>query len=128
MPSIRFLFLLAMFIVMSGCASMPSIPEKGEIALRPGGTFRFQDREFRLDSVQEDFVFMQNVKPDGKGGEVAGWVEEVFRVSRYDLGQGRWHMHPKLSGLYLRWLGGDGFAISRDAAVLGPDEPKVLSE
>ncbi len=57
--------------------------------------------------------------------EISGFVDEVFRVSRYDLGEGRWYANEKLPGVYLQWLGLDSFALAHDRSAVG-DAPVVM--
>jgi hypothetical protein len=88
--------------------------------------FEFEDRAYRFQLVADDFILHRRVDGDGRPGEITGWVREVFRVSRYDLGQGRWAMHESLPGCYIQWHGGEDFAIARSRAELRGAEVALL--
>jgi hypothetical protein len=79
--------------------------------------FEFEDRAYRFQLVADDFILHRRVDGDGR---------PVFRVSRYDLGQGRWAMHESLPGCYIQWHGGEDFAIARSRAELRGAEVALL--
>jgi hypothetical protein len=125
--TIAVLLLLLVTATVTGCASTREVPDSGVVKLHPGHTFTFEDQTYRIDKVAGDYVVMRHADGAGDKGEITGWVEEVFRVNREYLSEGVWRMHPKLSGLYLRWLGGDVFSISRDPSVLRANEPLLIN-
>jgi len=110
----------------AGCASTGRSGPEAMEAVGPDRPFVFEDREFRILTVQDDFVVLENVKPENNPGEITGWVKEVFRVSRYDLGEGRWFMYEGLPGAYLQWCGGDQFRLARDRNDLEGAEVALL--
>jgi hypothetical protein len=101
------------FAALAGCATSPPTP--GLHRLEEGKSVEFDGRLYMLDRVEEDYVVRRYREP-GEGRIISGFVEEVFRVSRYDLGQGRWHAGGKLPGAYLQWLGLDSFALVHEPA------------
>ena len=113
---------LASFLA-AGCAS-----GKGATgAIHPGDTFSFEGKDYVLRQVQDDFVLLRFREPgDDSSGLISGYVDEVFRVSRYDLGQGRWYGSSRLQGVYVQWLGLDAFALEDDRAALGGAEVVML--
>jgi hypothetical protein len=101
-------------LVLAGCAA-PSLKPEGSVTVNPGDVFAFDGAHYRIEYLGEDFVFRREVEAGGEKGEVSGWVDEVFRVGRHQLSQGQWHMHPRLTGVYLQWMGGETFTLSRKA-------------
>ena len=115
------LVLAALAVFSAACASAPPVPSPRVL---PGDTFAFEGEEYLLQQVQEDFVLLRYVDPDD--APISGYVEEVFRVSRYDLGQGRWYAHRRLPGVYLQWLGLDAFALARGSGTVRGSEVVML--
>ncbi len=111
-------------VVTTGCMSTHRMGEQELVA--PGKAFALDGNDYRIDVVQEDFVLMQRVEPEGNPGEITGWVKEVFRVSRYDLGTGRWYMYENMPGAYLQWAGGDNFVVARDEVALAGADVTLL--
>lgn len=118
--------LVVMFALLAGCASFKGTEPAVTDRVQPGQVFAFEGQDYRFDVNQEDFVLLRRVEAEGNPGEITGWVKEVFRVSRYHLGDGRWYMYEGLPGAYLQWKGGDEFTVVRDQAALGGAEVAVL--
>jgi hypothetical protein len=123
--------LSAASLLSAGCASAPtSGPRRalppGVERIEPGETIEFEGRVFQMRQVQEDFVLLRYREPAGVGGGISGFVDEVFRVCRYDLGEGRWYTHAKLPDVYLQWLGLDSFAMAHDRSALRGAEVVML--
>ncbi len=114
---------LAAAALGTGCASARS---SGPAEARPGREFTFEDQDYRMLVVDTDFVLLRRVGSDSGPGEITGFVQEVFRVSRYDLGEGRWYVHRSLPGTYIQWRGGDSFALTRDRSLLRGAEVATL--
>ena len=125
----RVLFVAALSALPLGCASPgpsgASLPAGVEKVV-PGETIEFEGQVFQLRKVQEDYVLLRYKEPGGTGGGISGFVDEVFRVCRYDLGNGSWMTHRNLPGVYLQWLGLDSFALARDRSALGGTEVVML--
>jgi len=118
-------FLLAAAASLAqGCAS--SRGPSGMESIRPGDTVEFDGETFQLRQVQEDFVLLRYRAPGVEGGGITGFVDEVFRVCRYDLGAGQWYSHAKLPGTYVQWLGLDSFGLVHDRAALRGAEVVML--
>jgi len=109
--------------LLGGCASDTGgrTPD-----LRPGDTASFHGERYRLQQVQDDFVLLRFRDPDDGQGAISGYVDEVFRVSRYDLGQGRWYGSSRMPGVYVQWLGLEAFALESDRKALGGAEVVML--
>lgn len=118
-PLVALALMFAGSLAASGCASTSS---NGIQRLDPGQTVEFDGKAYQLQQVQEDFVLLRYREPGAEKGVISGFVDEVFRVSRYDLGAGRWYANEKLPGIYLQWLGLDSFAMAHDRAALGDAE------
>ena len=108
----------ALLAFCAGCAATP-LPGRQEV--QPGDTFAFEGKQYRLQQLQEDFIVLRYRDPEESPGPISGFVDEVFRVSRYELGKGRWYAHERLPGVYLQWLGLDSFALAR-----GADRPRGI--
>jgi hypothetical protein len=108
----------------AGCAGTSGAG--GMESVRPGDVVEFDGQVFQLRQVQEDFVLLRYREPGGAGGGITGFVDEVFRVSRYDLGAGQWYSHAKLPGTYVQWVGLDSFALAHDKAALRGAEVVML--
>ena len=117
--------LAAAAALAQGCASAPA-RSGGMESIRPGDTVDFDGQTFQLRQVQEDFVLLRYRAPGTEGGGITGFVDEVFRVSRYDLGNGQWYSHAKLPGTYVQWLGLDSFALAHDRSALRGAEVVML--
>ena len=113
----------ALLLLAAGCASTSG---SGIGRLDPGQTVEFDGKAYQLRQVQEDFVLLRYREPGSEAGALSGFVEEVFRVSRYDLGAGRWYANEKLPGLYLQWMGLDSFALAHDRKAIGDAEVVML--
>jgi len=107
----------------AGCAGSSA---SGIQRIEPGQTVEFDDRAYQLRQVQEDFVLLKYREPGSGQGALSGFVDEVFRISRYELGEGRWYAHQKHAGVYLQWLGLDSFGIAHDREALGGAEVVML--
>jgi len=116
---------LAVAGLTAGCAALAGSPDTPE-RIVPGTPFAYEGDDFRMMMVQDDFVVVRLVRPDGNPGEITGWVDEVFRVSRYDLGEGRWYMYEGMPGAYLQWRGGYHFSLVRDREALAGAEVAIL--
>jgi hypothetical protein len=110
-------------LLAAGCASTSA---GGIQRLEPGQTVEFDGRAYQLLQVQEDFVLMRYRDPATEPGAISGFLDEVFRISRYDLGEGRWYANEKLPGVYLQWMGLDSFGLAHDRKVLGNAEVVML--
>ena len=108
--SLAALAVAALFALSAGCAAARPAPRQ---EVQPGDSFAFEGKQYRLQQVQEDFIVLRYRDPDDAPGPISGFVDEVFRVSRYDLGKGRWYAHERLPGVYLQWLGLDSFVLAR---------------
>lgn len=117
------LLLLAPLLAAPGCASVAA-PDS-EI-VEPGDTFSFEGNEYRLLQVQEDYVLLRFREPGSEAGAISGFVDEVFRVTRYDLGQGRWYASQRLPGVYVQWRGLDAFELARGPSALRGAEVTML--
>ncbi len=117
--------LLAFALVFAGCASSPPVP-RGARVIRPGDEFGFQGKAYQFLKVADEFVLLRDVPYEGTPGAMSGFLEEVFRVHRDDLGRGRWYMHPRLPGCYLQWRGGDEFTLARDEGLVRGDEVELI--
>ncbi|MCK6480136.1 MAG: hypothetical protein HUU06_01625 [Planctomycetaceae bacterium] len=106
-------------LLLGGCASTGGTSSG---TVHPGETVSFKGEQFLLLTVQEDFVLLRYRDPDADDGVISGFVDEVFRVSRYDLGKGRWYGSSRLPGVYIQWRGLDAFALESDPAALGGAE------
>jgi len=106
-------------VASAGCASTSA---NGIQRLDPGQTVEFDGKAYQLQQVQEDFVLLRYREPGGDKGAISGFVDEVFRISRYDLGTGRWYSNDKLPGVYLQWMGFDSFALAHDRKAIGDAE------
>lgn len=116
--------LLTAAALVAGCASAPA--NRGTETLRPGDIVEFEGQVFQLRQVQEDYVLLRYRAPGAEGGLISGFVDEVFRVSRYDLGAGQWYSHAKLPGTYVQWVGLDAFAMAHDREMLRGAEVVML--
>jgi hypothetical protein len=112
-----------LLVLAAGCASTAG---PGIQRIEPGQTVEFDDRAYQLRQVQEDFVLLRYRDPGTEKGIISGFVDEVFRISRYDLGEGRWYAHEKLPGVYLQWLGFDSFGLAHDRKAVGNAEVVML--
>ncbi len=113
-------------LISVGCASAgPPLPP-GVERVQPGETIEFEGQVFQMRKVQEDFVLLRYREPGGVGGGISGFVDEVFRVCRYDLGAGCWYTHARLPDVYLQWLGFDSFAMAHDRSALRGAEVVML--
>jgi hypothetical protein len=103
------LFLSAAALLSAGCASRgPGEFER----IGPGEVVEFGDEAYKLLGVQEDFVLLRYRQRGEVPGGITGFVDEVFRVTRYDLGEGRWYAHEKAPGVCFQWMGFDSFALA----------------
>jgi len=112
-PFARALGVLALSGLASACASTSGSPD-GPVRLEPGDTVEFQGETYRLMLVQDDFVLLRYRDPGTPGG-LSGFMDEVLRVSRYRLGEGRWSAEEGQPAVRMRWTGGDAFVLDRDA-------------
>jgi hypothetical protein len=96
----------------SGCATT-NVPGDGTVVVSPGESFKFDNGLYRMEQVGDDYVLRREIPEEGEKGEVSGWVDEVFRVGRYQLHKGSWEILPRLPGVLLVWKGGDSFTLSR---------------
>ena len=119
MASPRTAIYLLLLVLAAGCASTSA---SGIQRIEPGQTVEFDDRAYQLRQIQEDYVLLKYREPGAEQGALSGFVDEVFRISRYDLGEGRWYANQRNSGVYLQWLGLDSFGIAHDRAALGGAE------
>lgn len=110
---------LLLLLLAAGCAGTSAA---GIQRIEPGQTVEFEDRAYQLRQVQEDYVLLRYREPGAGQGALSGFVDEIFRISRYDLGEGRWYANARNSGVYLQWLGLDSFGIAHDRAALGGAE------
>lgn len=123
LPLLALAALLGAALLASGCASRRGASG----AVHPGDTFSFDGKSYLLQQVQEDFVLLRYREQEEGGSDlISGFVDEVFRVSRYDLGQGRWYGSSRLEGVYVQWLGLDAFALEDDRAALRGAEVVML--
>ena len=113
------LCLLLLLVLAAGCASTSA---SGVQRIEPGGEVEFEGRAYKLQQVQEDYVLLRYREPGSTEGALSGFVDEVFRISRYDLGEGRWYANQKNAGVYLQWLGLDAFGIAHSREALGGAE------
>ena len=115
MKPARILPVLLLSAAAALAASCASRPAPGVVRpIEPGEAFEFEGGAFQLRRVQEDYVLLRFREPSPDAGGISGFMDEVLRVSRYDLGEGRWYASEKLPGVYLQWLGLDSFALARD--------------
>ena len=118
-PLSALLVALALVVACAGCASTSA---NGIQRLDPGETVEFDGKAYQLQQIQEDFVLLAYREPAAEKGVISGFVDEVFRISRYDLGTGRWYANERLPGVYLQWLGLDSFALAHDRKAIGDAE------
>lgn len=119
MNPLRAIALLMLFLVAAGCASTSA---SGIQRIEPGQTVEMDDKAYQLRQVQEDYVLLRYREPGSEKGAISGFVDEVFRISRYDLGEGRWYANQNNAGVYLQWLGFDSFGIAHDRKAIGNAE------
>ena len=68
---------------------------------------------------KDDFILMRYLD-SGTAGGLSGFMDEVIRVSRYELRQGRWNSEPGKPELRMQWAGGDAFVLDRQIAPTAP--------
>ncbi len=112
--------------IFAGCSTLGMAESRSTEDVQSGRTFAFEGNAYRIDRVEDEYVLMRRVDSDGSPGEITGWVKEVFRVSRYDLGSGRWYMYEGMPGAYLQWAGGDDFTIARNRDALAGAQVALL--
>jgi hypothetical protein len=111
----RTVFLAAVAATAAACASAgPSSSSR----FGPGEVVVFDGNSYQMLQVDQDFVLMRHREPVGEAGGISGYVDEVFRVSRYKLADGRWVSPERAPGIALQWLGLETFALSKDDFVL----------
>jgi len=97
----------------AGCAAPGAERAASHQAFGPEESFSFEGHEYRLKSVQDEFVLVRLLPEGGEPGEMSGWMDEIVRLSRYELGGGRWHLEGDLDGVFLQWKGGETFSLVR---------------
>jgi len=116
--------LFAVVALATACASTGS-GTSGRFG--PGDTFEYEGTGYKLLQVEQDYVLMRHRSPDGEAGAISGYVDEVLRVPRSRLGEGRWVAGEKMPGVSLQWLGLDSFSLVRDGgAAEEPAAPEVV--
>ena len=114
----RTLGVLALSILASSCASLSGGPDD-PVRLEPGETVDFEGETYRLMLVQDDFVLMRYLDNNDAGG-LSGFMDEVLRVSRYELRKGRWNSEPGKPELRMQWAGGDAFVLDHQIQGAAP--------
>jgi hypothetical protein len=117
---LRNLAFLALAAFLAACASTPSATRADPIKIGPGDVFEFEGTLYSLVLVQDDFVLLRYREASGAAGGLSGFLDEVFRVSRYRLGEGRWVSAESMPGLQVQWAGGDNFVLGPNAAAAAP--------
>ena len=108
-PFVRTFGILALSFLASSCASLSGGPDD-PVRLEPGDTVDFEGETYRLMLVQDDFILMRYLD-SGTAGGLSGFMDEVIRVSRYELRTGRWNSEPGKPELRMQWAGGDAFVL-----------------
>ena len=117
-PFVRTFGILALSFLASSCAALSGGPDD-PVRLEPGDTVDFEGETYRLMLVQDDFVLMRYLDSNTAGG-LSGFMDEVIRVSRYELRTGRWNSEPGKPELRMQWAGGDAFVLDRQVAPTAP--------
>jgi len=107
---LRPVFLVAVALAAAACASTSGGPPA---KFGPGQTVEFGGTAYQLHQDDQDFVLMRHREPTGEAGAISGFVDEVFRVSRHRLGEGRWTDPVRAPGVALQWRGLDTFSLAR---------------
>jgi hypothetical protein len=108
---LRPVFLVAVAAMAAACASTAGSPPS---RFGPGETVEFNGTAYQMILVDQEFVLMRQRDSVGEAGGISGFVDEVFSVPRYRLGEGRWTNPTKAPGVALQWLGFENFALTRD--------------
>ena len=109
---------LAPALSASACATLGG-NSTDPVRLEPGDTVDFGGETYRLVLVQDDFVLLRYVDP-GTPGALSGFMDEVMRVSRYHVRQGRWNSDEGKPELRMQWAGGDAFVLDRPVQAAMP--------
>ena len=111
---LRTLAVLAVAVSFAACASTSSSSDPVRAA--PGEVVEFDGQLYQLVLIQDDFVILRYREPSGEAGGLSGFLDEVFRVNRYRVGEGRWGSLESMPGVQVQWAGGDNFVLARDVA------------
>ena len=112
---LRPVFLAAVALAAAACASTSG---GGPSRFSPGETVRFDGAVYQMFQDDQEFVLMRHREPSGEAGGISGFVDEVFRVPRHSLSEGRWTDSRRAPGIALQWLGFEKFALTRAEDVL----------
>jgi len=113
---LRTLAILAVAASFAACASTSSSSGSDPVRAAPGDVVEFDGNLYQLVLIQDDFVILRYREPSGEAGGLSGFLDEVFRVNRYRVGEGRWGSLESMPGVQVQWAGGDNFVLARDAA------------
>lgn len=117
---IRTLLVLALAASIAACASTSSLSNPDPVRAAPGDIVEFDGNLYRLVLVHDDFVILRYREASGEAGGLSGFLDEVFRVNRYRVGEGRWASLEAMPGVQVQWAGGDSFVLARDGTRSGP--------
>ena len=116
---LRALAVLAVAASFAACASTSSSSSEA-VRAAPGDVVEFDGNLYQLVLIQDDFVILRYREPSGEAGGLSGFLDEVFRVNRYRVGEGRWGSLESMPGVQVQWAGGDNFVLARDGGMPAP--------
>jgi hypothetical protein len=115
----RALALLVLVASTAACAAVP-FSSSAPVRVGPGQICEFDGQLYRLVVVHDDFVLLRYRDATGEAGALSGFLDEVFRVNRYRVGEGRWTALEAMPGMRVQWAGGDDFVLARESDPSGP--------
>ena len=111
--ALRALAAAALAALLPACASSRSAAP-APVRVSPGQVAEFDGGLYQLVAIHDDFVLLKSREASGEAGALSGFLDEVFRVNRYRVGEGRWGGLERVPGLGVRWAGGEEFVLVRD--------------